>query len=277
DCVPFYDRGIFMPWKQMLEMGKIKPSPEAIDMFMGSGEQLLKRVDFQLKEMGMEHIYLAILTPTQAAIMLYGLPPPSPGDAAKVLDDIFVKKEKMLEEKYVKILEKNHKIRKEIEHGKRETLSGKEVDELLVSAKDYLQRIKKLFEQIQEKKEKEDMIHIYDTTVSIVRDILKFEGVEMVKDSEIMKFFEEEMIHKGKIPQTHLRTLELIIKGKKDYDAGKLTKTEVDQVKKESRNFVKFMVEYLQRKRGRELERAKIRVKHGERFGEVILMDDIAY
>ena len=27
DGVPFYDRGIFMPWKQLLRMGKIKPSP----------------------------------------------------------------------------------------------------------------------------------------------------------------------------------------------------------------------------------------------------------
>ena len=37
DGVPFYDRGIFMPWKQLLKMGKIKPSAEAIDIFMGSG------------------------------------------------------------------------------------------------------------------------------------------------------------------------------------------------------------------------------------------------
>ena len=37
------------------------------------------------------------------------------------------------------------------------------------------------------------------------------------------------------------------------------------------------MVEHIQRKRGRELERTKIRVKHGKKFGEVILLDDIAY
>jgi hypothetical protein len=33
----------------------------------------------------------------------------------------------------------------------------------------------------------------------------------------------------------------------------------------------------MQRKRGRELERAKIRIKHGNRYGEVILLDDEAY
>ena len=39
----------------------------------------------------------------------------------------------------------------------------------------------------------------------------------------------------------------------------------------------KFLVEYMQRKRGQELERAKVRVKHGEKFGEVILFDTIAF
>ncbi|MCX6751043.1 MAG: nucleotidyltransferase domain-containing protein, partial [Candidatus Pacearchaeota archaeon] len=32
DGVPIYDRGTFMPWKALLKMGKLKPSPEAIDM-----------------------------------------------------------------------------------------------------------------------------------------------------------------------------------------------------------------------------------------------------
>ena len=33
----------------------------------------------------------------------------------------------------------------------------------------------------------------------------------------------------------------------------------------------------MQRKRGRELERAKIRVKHGSRYGEVILLGEEAF
>ena len=48
-------------------------------------------------------------------------------------------------------------------------------------------------------------------------------------------------------------------------------------IKKSSREFIKFMVEYLQRKRGRELEKTRIRVKHGEKYGEVILLGKEAY
>ena len=277
DGVPFYDRGIFMPWKQLLRMGKIKPSAEAIDMFMATGEQMLQRVEFKIKDIGMEDIYYAILTPSQAALMLYGIPPPAPKETAELMRDIFVKKERLIEEKYVDILEKNIQIRKEIEHSTKKELSGKEVDELLKDAKEYLKRIKKLFSQIELIKEQQDIINIYDTIITIIRDVLRLEGIEKVSDIEIVKIFEDEMISQGKIPAKFLRILNEIIKAKKDYDDKKLSKNEVEKVKKSSREFIKFLVEYIQRKRGREIERTKIRVKHGNRFGEVILLGDTAF
>jgi len=92
-----------------------------------------------------------------------------------------------------------------------------------------------------------------------------------------LSYFESELVHKGLIPEKYLRMLNTVIKAKKDFDAGKLTKAEVEKVRKESSEMVKFLVEYLQRKRGRELERAKIRVKHGEKYGEIILLDDVAF
>jgi uncharacterized protein (UPF0332 family) len=277
DGIPFYDRGIFMPWKQLLKMGKIKPSPEAIDMFMGSGDEMLKRVKMKLKDIGMDDTFWAILTPSQAALMMYGLPPPTPKETPEMMRDLFVKKEKLLEEEYVKILEENIKVRKDIEHGTKKELTGKEIDKLLVDAEKYLKRINKLFKQIQEKKEKQDMLGLYDTVVTIIRDVLRTEGIEKVSDVEVVRIFEDEMISQGKIPAKYLRTLNDIIKAKKDYDQGKLTKSEVDKIKKKSGDFIKFLIEYMQRKRGKELERARIRVKHGRRYGEVIMLDTVAY
>ena len=277
DGVPFYDRGIFMAWKQLLKMGKIKPSAEAIDMFMGSGEQMLKRVSLKLKDIGMEDIYYAILTPSQAALMLHGIPPPAPKETATLMREIFVQKEGLLEDKFVKILEKIIDIRKAIEHGEKKEITGKEIDELLNESNKYLKRIKRLFTQIEKIKEEEDMIKVYETIVTIIRDVLRTEGIEKVEDVEVVKLFEDELISQGKIPAKFLRILNEIIKAKKDYDDKKLTRVEVEKVKKSSNELIKFLVEYLQRKRGRELERAKIRVKHGNRYGEVILLDKEAF
>jgi uncharacterized protein (UPF0332 family)/predicted nucleotidyltransferase len=277
DGVPFYDRGIFMPWKQLLRMGKIKPSMEAIDMYMSSGEQMLQRVQFKLKDMGMEDIYYALLTPSQAALMMYGVPPPTPKETPDVMRDIFVKKEKLLEDKFVDTIEKVIRTRKDLEHGVKKDITGKEIDELLDGADKYLKRIKRLFTQIEKMREEESVLHVYESAVTAIRDALRLEGVEKVKNEDIVAAFEAEMVHSGKIPERFLRMLEDVVKAKKDYDAGKLSKAEVDKVKRDSSQFIRFMVEHLQRKRGRELERTKIRVKHGERYGEVILLDQVAF
>ena len=274
DGVPLYDRGTFMPWKHLLQMGRIKPSGEAIDLYMSSGDQLISRVKLKLKEIGMEDTFWSIITPTQAAIMLYGIPPPTPKETPEVMRDIFVNKEKLIEEEYVNILERNIEMRKNLEHGDKKEITGTEVDKLLTDSDRYLKRLKTLFSEIQKKKEEESIVRIYEGIVTTIRDVLRLEGIEKVSDMELIGTFEDELISKNRIPAKFLRVLNEIIKAKKDYDSGKLTKAEIERVKKDSGMLTKFLVEYVQRKRGKELERAKIRVRHGKRFGEVLLIGD---
>ena len=89
--------------------------------------------------------------------------------------------------------------------------------------------------------------------------------------------FKKELVHKCKIPSKYVRILGDIVKARKDYDKGKLTKAELQNVNKKSNDIMKFLIEYIQRKRGRDLEKTKIRVKYGKKFGEVILLDKKAF
>ncbi len=277
DGVPFYDRGIFMPWKQLLRMGRIKPSREAIDLFMSTGEQSVSRVKLRLKEMGMEDTFYAILTPSQAALMLYGLPPPTPRETPEVMEEIFVKKEKILEKEYVDILRRNVELRKKIEHGEKKELTGTELDDYLNNAEKYLKRIRELFKDIEESHDQQSIHFLYDEIVTIIRDVLKLEGIEKAQDEELIKLFEDELIATGKIPARYLRDLNEIVEAKRKQDKKQLTKADIEKARKGSSGLIRFMIEYMQRKRGQELERAKIRVKHGEKYGEVILMEKIAF
>ncbi|NIA04154.1 MAG: hypothetical protein GWP09_02270, partial [Nitrospiraceae bacterium] len=193
DGIPFYDRGIFMPWKQLLKMGKIKPSKEAIDMFMTSGEQILSKIDSKLNDIAIEDLFYAILTPSQAALMLYGLPPPTPRETPEIMREIFVKKEKLLEAEYVDILENNIKVRKDIEHKTKLKVDGKELDTLQKNAKKYLDRIQKLFKEIEERRTKELAKDAFETTTSLAKKLIlenkpraKIEG-----NADIEKYFEE--------------------------------------------------------------------------------------
>jgi len=277
DGVPFYDRGMFMPWKQLLKMGRIKPSREAIDMFMSTGEQMVGRTRRKLLELVEADIYWSTLTPTQAALMMYGIPPPTPKETIELVEEIFVKKEKLLEPKYLDTMKLIRQYYKKLEHGELKSVSGKEVDELITKAEAYLKRIKKLFGEIEVIKQKESMVELYDNMVTVVRDILRQEGVESVSEKDLQKVFDEKIIHTSKVPARALTLLKSVTKSHDDFHKGKLTKVSVEKAKKEYKALVGMLVEYMQRSRARELERAKIRVKYGKQYGEVILFDKIAF
>src|SRR3989344_8564212 len=65
DGIPIYDRGTFMPWKALLKMGKLKPSPEAIDLFMSMGDKTVKRAKQALMDILVHGVYWGVMTPSQ--------------------------------------------------------------------------------------------------------------------------------------------------------------------------------------------------------------------
>ncbi|MFW5746365.1 MAG: nucleotidyltransferase domain-containing protein [Nanoarchaeota archaeon] len=279
DGVPFYDRGIFMPWKQLLRMGKIRPSMEAIDIYMSSGQQSLDRAKATLKTIGMEDFFWAVTTPSQAVLMLYGVAPPTPKETPGIMRDIFVKKEKVLEEKYIKTLEKIIKLRKDLEHGSRTVVTGKEIDDLIEEATAFLDRINEVSIEIEKRKNEENVVSISDSIITMMRDILRLNNVEKVKDEDLFDVFKKEIVSQGSIPQKFVRIIRMVLKARKDYDAGKLSKVEVEKVRTQSQELIRFLVEYIQRQHVRQIERRRVRVKYdsGKKFGEVLLLEDEAY
>ena len=277
DGIPLYDRGIFMPWKQLLRMGRIKPSQEAIDLLMNSGEHMMKTVNFKLKSIGMEDIFYATLTPSQASLMLYGLPPPTPKETPSSMREIFVKKEKMLEEKYVKILETNIEIRKSLEHGSRKNLTGKELDSLLKDTQSYIERIKKLFVQIENLKDKEKITEIFNHTKDVLRKILVAKGAKKVTEADILPLTKEYLVETGKMPSIYLKKIEDIIKIKKSYDTGKVTKNHILKIKKSNEQLHRYLVSHIERERANELKKICLKVKYGKKYGEVIILNTCAY
>ena len=72
-------------------------------------------------------------------------------------------KEKLLEKKYIDILEKIViKYYKGYEHGKVKTVTGKEVDELMADAEAYMKRLKELRGEIEKRAEERTLQEVYD-------------------------------------------------------------------------------------------------------------------
>ena len=221
-------------------------------------------------------LYHAIMNPAQAALMLYGIAPPTHKETVILLDEIFVKKEKILEKKYVDILAKALKYFKDYEHGKLKNTTGKEIDDFLKDAEDYIKRMKKLFEQIEIKKEKEDSEEVYNECIRLSKDILDLNCIQY-NESNMFFQFKKYVIDKGLIAEKDFKTLKIVESVYSNYRKNKSVPADFEKIKKSARIFIRSALDYIQRKRNYALERAKIRFKYGEQFGEVIILENQAY
>lgn len=257
DGVPMYDRGTFMPWKALLKMGKLKPSPEAIDTFMSLGDNAIKRAKRALLDIVIQDLYWSVLTPSQALVMLYGEPPPTTKETYKVMKRIFVDKEKMLEAKYIKTLEEiTIKYYKGYEHEKIKEVSGKEVDKLMKDTEAYLKRLKELREEIEKRAHKKTIEQIYKE----VFDLLKL-TTKKKSQKDIVESFEKNFIKKGKFAAQELKALNKIVEAKKESVKGKLSLAKADQARKAAASLINSLIEYNQRCDIVNFERGKMMLK----------------
>ena len=242
DGIPIYDRGTFMPWKALLRMGKLKPSPEAIDLFMSMGDKTVKRVKSALLDVVINEIYWGVITPSQALIMLYGLPPPTPKQVINEMEKNFVDKEKILEKKYIKIIEKVVGIYKDFEHEKIKEISGKEIDILLEETEDYLKRLKELRKQIEKKILQKTVQDLYKEVFSLLKTIFG-----NLTEEKLVSNFEKQLIKKGKISPSNLKTLKELEHEKKETKKEVLSLQKVDDLRKRTFTLINELIDYNQR------------------------------
>jgi len=274
DGVPLYDKGTFMPWKLLLKMGKLKPSPEAIDIFMSSGDKMSKTVKKMLTDMIIIDIYWGIITPSQALLMLYGLPPPTAKETPRIFRETFVEKEKLLEAKYANILERIVKIYRDFEHGKIKDgdIKGEDVDKNLKDAEDFLKRLKELRGQIEKRAQEKTIIEIYKNVFDLLKAIFGKKS-----ESVIVREFKKEFIKKGRLPEQYLKILEDIVKVKKEFKKGRVKRSDVENVRKNASLLINQLIEYNQRCDLVSLQKGRLRLKTKSKTYELVLTDKAVF
>jgi len=256
DGVPLYDKGTFLPWKALLKMGRLKPSPEAIDMFMSMGDKTIKRAKATLLDILVHDIYWGVITPSQALLMLYGLPPPTPKQTASEMKKIFFDKEKMLEKKYLGILEKIVSIYKDFEHEKIKEIKGAELDKLIRDTDDYLKRLKELRKQIEKRSQEKTIEQIHKDIFGLLEAILGKKS----QATTVSEF--EGLVKKGRFTQQHLRILRDVIKAKTEFKKGKLNAHKVDEARKNASILINDLIDYSQRSDLVSLEKGRMRLRY---------------
>ena len=265
DGVPIYDRHTFMPWKALLKMGKLKPSPEAIDMFMSMGDKVVKRSKKTLLSNIFVDIFWGITSPAQALLMLNGMAPPNP---KKELVPAFKKQfydTKMIEKKYVDFLQRVISTWRDYEHEKITEISGKDIDKLLKDTEDYLKRLKELRKQIEKKYQKQTIDQVHEDVFKLLKAFMGNKPQE-----EIIKEFEKSYVKKGKFTHQHLRILNNIVNARKEHKKGKASVKKIDDARKNAKILMDSLIEYTQRCDLVALDKTKMAVRLKDGMAQLI-------
>lgn len=255
DGVPLYDRGTFMPWKSLLRMGKLKPSPEAIEMFMSMGDGVIPRSKKTLLTDIFTNIFWGVTTPAQAMLMLNGCPPPTPKKIVGDFKDAFYKT-KMIEKKYVDFLEKVVKTWKDYEHEKIKEISGAEIDRLLKGTEEYLDRLKKLREEIEKKYQEKTIEEVYKNVISVMKTILGNKSQE-----KLFSEFEKGYVKTGKFGPHHMKILNDLLSARVEFKKGKSNSHKVDRARRDASIIIRDLNEYAQKKEMSSIDKGKMAVR----------------
>jgi len=271
DGIPLYDRGTFMPWKSLLKMGKLKPSPEAIDMFMSMGDNVINRSKKTLLTDIFTNIFWGVTTPAQAILMLNGLPPPTSKELVRDFKKAFLDT-KMIEKKYIDFLEKIVKTWKDYEHERIKEISGTEIDSLLKMTAEYLERLKKLRIEIEKKSQEKTIEQIYSDLIKIMKIIIGNKSVE-----KLVINFENNFVKTGKFNTQDLRIFKTIVKARIEFKRGKSNSKKIDLARKDASILMRDLVEYVQRKDMVSVNKGKMTIKTKDKIIEIINANSMTF
>ena len=263
DGIPIYDRGTFMPWKALLKMGKLKPSPEAIDMFMKTADKTKEMIERRLLD-AMIDVYYGVLNPSQALLMLYGLPPPTHKETFKLMDEIFVKKEKLLKKTDIAVLEKGVKLFKAYEHDSKYKISGKEIDKLVKDSEIYMKKLKELGKQIEKRAQEKTIEQFYKDIFELLKSI-----TSQKSQDAMIKSFEKDFVKKGKFTNRHLKILNDVVSARAEFKKGKLNAHKVDDARKNAGILINALIEFSQRCELATINKGKMTIKHKKGIAEL--------
>ena len=268
DGVPIYDRGTFMPWKSLLRMGKLKPSPEAIDMYMSMGDEVIPRSKKTLLTDVFTNIFWGVTTPAQAMLMLHGCPPPN---AKKELLRDFKKEfydTKMIEKKYIDFLDRVISTWRDYEHEKIKEIKGADIDKMLKDTEDFLKRLKELRIQIEKKTQEKTISRIYEDAFKLLKSILGNKS-----QAKLVEEFDKDYVKKGKFSPQDSRILKAIISARNEFKKGKSDSQKIDRARKEAEVLINDLVEFSQRKDLISLDRGKMFLKFKDGNAELLNCD----
>jgi len=272
DGVPLYDTGMFIPWRTLLKMGKLKPSPEAVEQFYRTGRLLIQDINNSIKEIVIERLFLAMFNPAQAVAMLIGVPPTDAVNTPNQFRKHFVKDLKLIEPKYADYLQEIIDYRKGVEYNKIKEITPEEFAVQMKHASEFQDRIEKLFKDIRTNNIKKSLKTAEDECISASVETLKVMGINASK-KDAVELIKTKLLDTGLITGYDYNLVTKKLKNaKQDFRNNLLTTEEAYAIEKDAKRFVKMMKDLTEVYKLKETDKSKIHFKYGSKNGELWLL-----
>lgn len=140
DGVALIDSGFFEPLQNLLRLGKIRPSEEAIWTYFIRAPNTMHNSKWHLLQATVD-LYWAVIDAAHAALMSQGETPPTPRHVADMLQEKLVKR-RLLEAKYVAIMKNFYNLSKKIIKREIKEIKGKDYDRYYKEAEMFIKRMR---------------------------------------------------------------------------------------------------------------------------------------
>lgn len=144
DGMPLYDTGFFEPAQQLLFDGRISPSKESMLAYFTRAQGIVANSQEHLIQACLD-LYWAVSDSAHAVLIKLGGLPPMPSKLADELNEKLVKK-KLISKKYSDIMKTFYDLNKKIIHREINSVAGKQYEQYLEMAKDFVNEMKKIIE-----------------------------------------------------------------------------------------------------------------------------------
>ncbi|MBL7160079.1 MAG: nucleotidyltransferase domain-containing protein [Candidatus Aenigmarchaeota archaeon] len=240
DGYAIHDTGFFIPLRKLLEWGKFPATIEAAELRMEGVPKRIRRVKNVKNLMIAEDLWYAAMDAGQAVLMYIGVGPPAPKMVGREVRKHLVDA-KLLEDKYAKFIEDVHEFRKKVEHKEAKEISGKELDEWIDRADEFVKRMERLLIQLELQKKASDIKKNYE--VMIKASVAALKSIDKLpKDpKKLPEAFNKYLVEPGIVNPLYADIFGKVIKMRKlleDKQIGQIPERDVMMSKEYVRRFV---------------------------------------
>ncbi len=235
-----YDTGFFIPFRKLLELGKIPSTLEAVEVFISNAPQKILKVENMKLYMIAEDLYYAVLNSAQALLMYLGYNVPSPKNTPRVFRQ-YVVNSGLVDEKYARFLEKIIEFRKKVEHKELTSVTGIRLDKYIRRSKAFVAKMMFLLNKMQKKKKSDLIKKNYNDMLSVCIMKLKDMG-KLEKDPKKLPILIDENIFSKRLQYREIfKKVIAMRKMLEDGDVSKIPERDVELTRHYVDRFIKEM------------------------------------